>query len=195
MAMAFEAARTAVLSMDCQAAIVSLYVKEDQQGFLHRVASVLRKARAAGMAVIHVRVGFRPNLPEIGARNLLFSALKSSPQHRQIFEGSQGAIHPALAPEGDDIVITKHRISAFAGTDLQMILRVKEIDTLVLLGIATSGVVLSTLLVAVDEDYRLAVIRDCCVDQDAELNSCLLEKLFPLRATVISAADFLSDAA
>jgi nicotinamidase-related amidase len=191
-ALSFDAARTAVLCMDCQAAIVAAYVTEDQDGFLERAAGVLRKARTASMTVIHVRVGFRPKMPEIGTRNPLFNALKNSPQRRQMFEGAGGAIHPALGPEEGDIVVTKHRVSAFAGTDLEMILRANEIDTLVLFGIATSGVVLSTLVEGADADYRLVVVRDCCVDADADVQSCLIEKVFVKRATVISAADFLA---
>ena len=72
-----------------------------------------------------------------------------------------------------------------------MILRAKEIDTLVLFGIATSGVVLSTVLDASDADYRVIVLRDCCADQDADLHACLLDKLFPRRGTVVTAEDFL----
>ncbi|HEX6464270.1 MAG TPA: isochorismatase family protein [Vicinamibacterales bacterium] len=65
-----------------------------------------------------------------------------------------------------------------------------DIDTLVLFGIATSGVVLSTLLDASDGDYRLAVIADCCADSDAELHACLIENLFAKRADVITAGEF-----
>ena len=75
-----------------------------------------------------------------------------------------------------------------------MILRAKEIDALVLFGIATSGVVLSTLLHASDEDYRLAVINDCCADNDAELHTNLMDKLFARRATVVTASEFLAAA-
>jgi nicotinamidase-related amidase len=185
-----EPARTEVLSMDYQKSIVSNYVKEGQEAFLSRVAGVLEHARAQGMMVIHIQVGFRSGLPEIGSRNPLFNALKASPQRQQMFQGELGAIHPSLGPESDDIVITKHRVSAFAGTDLEMILRAHDIDSLLLLGIATSGVVLSTLLDASDADYRLTVLKDCCIDQDAELHSCLIEKLFVRRATVLTAAEF-----
>jgi len=72
-----------------------------------------------------------------------------------------------------------------------MILRAKEIDTLVLFGIATSGVVLSTLLEAADTDYRAVVIADCCADTDAELHRVLIERLFPLRGEVTTAAEFV----
>jgi nicotinamidase-related amidase len=182
-------AHTALLGMDCQTGVVSVYAKPPE-AFVARAASALGAARKAAMTVIQVRVGFRQGLPEVSSRNKLFGAIKSSVPHQKFFEGSSGAIHPALGPEPGDIVVTKHRISAFAGTDLDMILRAKEIDTLVLFGIATSGVVLSTLLDACDADYRLAVISDCCADLDAELHSALINRLFPQRADVLAASDF-----
>jgi nicotinamidase-related amidase len=182
---------TAVLNLDCQAGIVSIYIKGDKDAFLARATSVLNHARVSRMTVIHVKVGFRSSLPEVSSRNPLFGAIKASPQHQSLFQEPLGAIHPALAPTENEVVITKRRISAFTGTDLSMILRVNNIDTLVLFGIATSGVVLSTLLEASDFDFRLAVIKDCCADLDADLDATLLEKLFPSRATVLSAADFI----
>lgn len=188
--MTFAAARTAVLAMDCQSGIVSIYAKPPEE-FVARASAVLRAARLAGMLVVHVQAGFRPGLPEVSARNRLFEAIKSSPQHQKLFEGAAGAIHPALGPDADDIVVTKHRVSAFAGTDLEMILRARDIETLVLFGIATSGVVLSTLLQASDCDYRLVLIADCCADLDPVLHDALLTRLFPQRGDVLTAAEFV----
>ena len=142
------------------------------------------------MPVIFVQVGFRPGLPEVSSRNKLLAPIQTSTQHQSLFQGSAGMIHPVLGPEPNDILITKHRVSAFVGTDLGLLLRAKEIETLVLFGIATSGVVLSTLLEASDADYRLMVIEDCCADLDTELHAALLKRLFPKRAEVITAADF-----
>ena len=180
--------RIAILSMDLQTAIVSLYAK-NQPEYLPRVAGALREARGRGVRVIHVQVGFHPGFPEVNPRNKLFGALKSSMQWQQMFQGPAGAIHPDVARQGDEIVITKHRVNAFWGTDLEMILHANQIDTLILFGIATSGVVLSTLVDASDRDYRLIVVKDCCLDQDPELHACLIEKFFPRRAEVVSAAD------
>jgi nicotinamidase-related amidase len=180
----------AVLSMDLHNSIVSIYAQA-QEGFLARVARVQEAARANGIPLIHVQVGFRPGMPEVSARNVLFSAIRTSPQWQQMFAGDGGAIHPDAAPRGDEAVVTKHRVSAFAGTDLEMILRAGEIDTLVLMGIATSGVVLATLEHAVDADYRLVVVRDCCVDRDADLDACLKEKFFPRMAAVVDAAEIV----
>lgn len=177
----------ALLSMDVHATLVSAYIPEPDQ-FLAHVASVQAAAREHGLPVIHVQVGFRPGFPEISDRNVLFAAIKSSPQWQKMFAEGAGGLHPRVGPLGGEIVVTKHRVSAFRGTDLEMILRAGEIDTLVLMGIATSGVVLSTLLHAADDDYRLAVVKDCCADRDLELDACLKEKFFPTRAAVADAA-------
>jgi nicotinamidase-related amidase len=185
-----DISRAALLSMDLQNTIVSLYTK-GQDDFLLRIAGVLNAARLSRLNVIHLQVGFRPGLPEIGTRNPLFAAIKSSQQWQQIFQGTAGAIHPAVAPQGEDIVIVKRRVSAFAGTDLDMILRAREVETLILMGIATSGVVLSTLLHATDADSRVIVVKDCCTDQDAEVHTCLTEKIFPRLGTVVKAAEVI----
>jgi nicotinamidase-related amidase len=181
--------RTAVLSLDLQSGIVSIYAPGEE--LVGRAADVLQHSRRAGATIIHVKVGFRAGLPEISERNMLLGGIKSSPKHQQLFLGATGEIHPKAAPEEGDIVITKSRVNAFAGTDLELVLRARDIDTLVLFGIATSGVVLSTMLHASDADYRLFIIRDCCADLDATVHSCLMDKVFLRQATVLTAGDFL----
>lgn len=177
-----------MLSMDLQAGIVSVYVKDD--GLIARAAGVLESARRAGMLIVHVKVAFRPNVPEASPRNRFLSAVKASPRHQQFFQGESGAIHPALAPAAGDLVVAKNRVNAFAGTDLDLLLRAHDIQTLVMFGVATTGVVLSTLLAAFDTDYELFVVKDCCADSDAELHEMLLEKFFPRVATVLTAGEF-----
>lgn len=189
--LSFDPNRTAVLSMDLQSGIVAIYAKDDHD-LPNRAASVLESCRNQKMCIVHVKVGFRPGLPEVSLSNPLFGAMKRSIEHQQLFLGPAGATHPTVAPQADDIIVTKHRISAFAGTDLGMILRANEIDTLILFGIATSGVVLSTLLHASDEDYRLIIVKDCCADLDAESHTYLVERLFPRLATVTTSDQLIS---
>ena len=115
------------------------------------------------------------------------------------FSGSAGfeeedaatQIHPAVAPLATEIVVTKRRVSAFAGSDLDMVLRSSEVDELVLCGISTSGVVLSTLRQAADLDYQLVVLQDGCADLDPEVHRVLLEKVFPRQADVVTVDDWV----
>jgi len=187
----FDPRHTAILALDCQSGVISVYAKP-QDDFIVRASDVLNAARAVGMTVIQVQVGFRPGLPEVSERNKLMGAIKASKPHQDFFQGSSGAIHPALGPKPGDILVVKHRVSAFAGTDLQMILRARDIHSLTMFGIATSGVVLSTLLEASDADYRIVVIEDCCADLDVELHSVLIRRLFSARADVMSAQGFVA---
>jgi nicotinamidase-related amidase len=179
---------SALLAMDFQTLIVDGYAA-DKEPLLGRAARLLEAARDAGMMVIYVVLGFRPGFPEVSARNMSFRTIKEAGR----FAGGDvnAEIHPALTPEPGETVVTKHRVSAFAGTDLDMILRANGIETLLLTGIATSGVVLSTLRHAADADYRLLVVKDCCSDKDAEVHCVLVEKVFPRQAIVVSADEIM----
>jgi nicotinamidase-related amidase len=187
----FDPRETALLAMDCQAGIVSVYAKPPE-AFVAKASGVVKAARASGVLVVHVQVVFRPGLPEVSGRNKLFAAIKASQQHQQFFQGSSGAIHPALGPEPSDVIVAKNRVSAFSGTDLDRLLRANGINHLVMFGISTSGVVLSTLLEAHDADYRITVISDCCADLDMPLHATLLERFFPTRGDVLTSEEFVS---
>ncbi len=174
---------SALLVMDVQTAVVEM-IAIDKDALLERTAKLIDAARKAGMKVIYVVVGFRAGYPEVSPRNASFGPLRES---GRFAEGSPGMeVHPAVAPRAGEVVVTKHRVSAFAGTDLDMILRANGIETLVLAGIATSGVVLSTVRHAADADYRVVVVEDCCADRDAEVHRVLTEKVFA-RHTVVKA--------
>jgi nicotinamidase-related amidase len=176
--------RTALLVMDFQRTIVER-IASDPAVLLDRTARLLAAARTAGLRVIFVGVGFRDGYPEVSARNQSFATIRTTGAFLSSAAGSE--IHPAVAPAEGEVVVTKHRVSAFAGTDLDMILRANDVDTLVLAGIATSGVVLSTTRHAADADYRLVIVRDCCADADEEVHRVLTEKIFPRQATVMTA--------
>lgn len=179
---------TALLAMDFQTLIVDGYAT-DKEPLLSRTARLLQAARATQIMVVYVVVGFRPGYPEVSDRNMSFRTVKET--GRFTASDANVAIHPALAPVAGDTIVTKHRVGAFFGTDLEMILRANGIDTLLLTGVATSGVVLSTLRYAADSDYRLLVVKDCCSDKDAEVHRVLTEKVFPRQATVASAEEVI----
>jgi nicotinamidase-related amidase len=177
----------ALLVMDFQNAAFDMVVteKKEQDALLARTAKLVDAARKARVRVVYVVVGFRAGYPEVSPRNQGFAPIRES---GRCVEGSADVeVHAALAPKPDEVVVTKHRVSAFAGTDLDVILRANGIDLLVLAGIATSGVVLSTVRHAADADYRLVVVADCCADRDAEVHRVLVEKVFPMQVTVVEA--------
>jgi nicotinamidase-related amidase len=99
-------------------------------------------------------------------------------------------VHAAVEPLENEPVIIKRRVSAFSGSDLEVLLRGAGADTLVLAGIATSGVVLSTLRQAADLDYGLTVLADACADPDPEVHRVLTEKVFPKQAQVTTADEW-----
>jgi nicotinamidase-related amidase len=179
-----------LLVMDVQQGIVDRY---PAPGYLERVSQAAAAARGAGLRVVYVRVGFRPGHPEISGRNRSFSAAAAS----GVFDdgGPATQIHPAVAPRPEDIVVTKRRVSAFTGSDLEVLLRGLGAGTLVLAGIATSGVVLSTVRQAADLDYQLVVLADACLDPDPEVHRVLTEKVFPRQAQVLTVAEWTAQLA
>jgi nicotinamidase-related amidase len=178
--------KTALLVMDVQNGVVERF-SAGSETLLGTLAQAITAARQARNPVIYVRVAFRPGAPEISPRNRAFAAAGRA----GLFgEDRASRIHPAVAPEADDIVVTKKRVSAFTGSDLDVVLRSLEIDALVLSGIATSRVVLSTLRQAADLDYQLTVLRDGCADGDEEVHRVLLDKVFARQATVVTAAEW-----
>ncbi|MDE1881266.1 MAG: cysteine hydrolase [Euryarchaeota archaeon] len=177
---------TALLVMDVQVGIVDRFGEE---GRLTPLARALEAARGAGILVVFVRVAFRPGHPEVSSSNRAFSALRASQGFEETDPRTQ--VHPSVAPHPGESIVTKRRVSAFSGSDLEVLLRSAGIETLVLTGIATSGVVLSTLREAADKDYHLVVLSDACLDQDAEVHRVLVEKVFPRQAEVLRVDDWV----
>ncbi len=178
--------RTALLVMDVQEGIVE---RLGSESLLARLIEATSAARNAGVRVIYVKVGFREGYPEVSPRSPTFARIVES---ESFIEGRSSAIHPAIAPQSGDVVVTKRRVSAFSGSDLDVILRAGEINALVLAGIATSGVVLSTLREAADLDMALAVLADACADADEEVHRVLLGKVFPRQAQVLTVGEWVA---
>jgi nicotinamidase-related amidase len=178
---------TALLVMDIQTATIPRIANSG--AFLDTLKRAIATARNAQIPVIYVVVGFRKGFPEIGPANKSFAAIR---QGKTPLPGLEEPImiNPDIAPQPGDLVVTKRRVSAFAGSDLEVILRAQKIEHLVLTGIATSGVVLSTLRAAADKDYRLSVLSDGCADADNEVHTVLLGKVFPRQADVLTVAEW-----
>lgn len=173
--------------MDLMSRIVGRYAEAGGGDLVARLQGAVAAARTAGIPVIYVRVAFREGYPEVSPRNKAFGALRETGLLADD-EGTQ--VVGELAPEPGDVVVLKRRVSAFAGSDLEVVLRSRNLTTLVLTGIATSGVVLSTIREAADRDYRLVVLSDGCLDGDAEVHRVLMEKVFPRQADVMAVSEW-----
>ncbi|HWC82096.1 MAG TPA: isochorismatase family cysteine hydrolase [Pseudonocardiaceae bacterium] len=179
--------KTALLVMDVQRGIVARFDSDPE--YLPRLARAIETARAAGIPVIYVVLGFRPGHPEVSGNNAIFGRVASSGDGFTA-QDPNAEVHPDVAPRPGDIVVTKKRVSGFAGSDLEMVLRSSAVDTIALTGIATSGVVLSTLRQAADLDFRVVVLADGCLDADEEVHRVLTTKVFPRQAEVTTIADW-----
>lgn len=181
--------KTALLVMDYQNDIIPL-VGDRADVLLKNAKALIDQARSKKVPVIYVQVAFRPGYPEVSPNNKSFSGLKDA--QRMILGKTGTEIHPAVAPLESEVVVIKHRVGAFEATDLQTVLRSHGVNHIMLAGISTSGVVLSTLRYAADLDYRITVVSDACADNDEEVHRVLMEKVFPRQAAVIKTADAIT---
>ena len=177
---------TALLVMDMQVAVIRNL--PDHTEITGQVGKAITFARSRSIPVFFVVVGFRPGMPEISMNNKVFSASKERSANRNMEDLMK--IDDSVVPALGEIVVTKRRISAFTGSDLEVLLRAQGIQHIVLTGVATSGVVLSTLCEAADKDYRITVLSDCCTDKDMEVHRVLVDKIFPFQASVITVSEW-----
>jgi len=155
---------------------------------VEKIAEAITKARNNNIPVLYVTLAFRTGFPEVNSNNKGFVAFKQ--RMAQVPMDTFTEIHPALTPKENELVIHKKRVSAFTGSELEVVLRALGINHLVLTGVATSGVVLSTLREAADKDYVVTVLTDGCADGDEEVHRVLTTKVFLRQATVCSVGEW-----
>ncbi|MGW4484195.1 MFS transporter [Amycolatopsis sp. NPDC004368] len=179
-----DPAHTALLVMDYQTGIVGRV--SDNQALVDRVDSAITDVRAHGGHIGWVRVGFDDAEFDAIPATSVFARMVA-PETRAAMHADAPAtqIDERLSPQPQDIVVRKTRVGAFTTTDLDAQLRGREIDTLVLAGISTSGVVLSTVREAMDRDYRILVLDDATADFEPGTHEFLTGTIFPKFATVL----------
>ena len=181
---------TALLIADFYAEMMGSLPHAVDRKVVDKTRDLQRAARNAGILVCYSATVFRPGYLEISDRNKTFSQRKNSGQ--EPVSNPVQLIPPSVRPMPGEVVVGKHRVNALFGTDLDMVLRSNNIETLVILGYATSGVVLSTVRYAADLDYRLLVVEDCCSDQDPEVHDFLTQRIFPRQTGVVGSEDVIS---
>jgi nicotinamidase-related amidase len=181
-----DARRTALMLMDFQPAILGQL--PDRDALMDKAQIALSWARAHGVKVVFVRVAFVPDdYDAIPHHHKAFGAVK---QYGLLAEGNPSFdIDPALEVRAGDTVVRKTRFGAFSTTDLDALFGDESINTLVMGGIWTAGVVLSTVREASDRDYLIFVLSDASADSDPEVQRVLTEKVLPQHADVITTSD------
>jgi nicotinamidase-related amidase len=182
---AIDPARSALLVMDYQNGIVERL--SDGNALLAAVKQTISLIRDNGGHVGYVRVGFADGEAPSGTMGQRIG--REAAQTLFHADAPATQVHSEIAPQDGDIVVRKTRVGPFGTTDLDEQLRARGIDTLLLAGISTSGVVLSTVRDGHDRDYRLIVISDLCADFEDDVHTFLTERIFPRQAEVITSAE------
>lgn len=179
--------KTALVIGDVQRGITSAYP------FAKRVvaplADLLPRARASGVLVVFVHIAFRPNGADLPPGNALFASFFEA---RDIFHEGVAGTEIDLPVRPEDVVVLKRRASAFAGTDLDLVLRAHAIERIAVAGVATGAMVAATCYDAADRGYHVTVLRDGCADPDDSMHDFFMEKVFPSRGhEIVSCAQWL----
>lgn len=177
-----------------QTALVVMHYQTDILALFPSVAPTLlantRKlcdaARAQGVRVYFAKIHFSPGYPEVSPLN------KNGQGIKQLGLFVDDTICPELGQLPAEPTIIAHRASVFFGTDLQVRLSAQGVDTLIMVGIASTGVMFSSVAHASDADYRLFTVKDCCYDPDEVVHDHLFSTAFESRTTVLSLADALA---
>lgn len=177
-------AKTALLVMHYQTDIMALFPSVAPT-LLSNTRKLCDAARAKGVSVYFAKIHFSPGYPEVSPLN------RNGQGIRQLGLFVEDRISPELGQQAGEPLIVAHRASVFYGTDLQVRLSAQGIDTLMMVGIASTGVMLSSIAYASDADFRLFTVKDCCYDPDPVVHDHLFSSAFDSRTTVLSLADAL----
>ncbi|MFT3924373.1 MAG: cysteine hydrolase [Myxococcales bacterium] len=172
---------TALIIGDIQRGILEAYPFARQ--VVPPLNELLPRARSAGVLVVFVHIAFRANRADLPPENPLFGAFFEA---GDIFHEGRPGNEIALPVHAQDVRVMKRRASAFAGTDLDLVLRARSVDSIAVAGVATSAMVAATCYDAADRGYRMTVLRDGCADGDPGVHEFFMDKVFPSRAVEVT---------
>ncbi|GAA2276757.1 hydrolase [Nonomuraea roseoviolacea subsp. roseoviolacea] len=171
---------TALIIGDIQRGVTGTYAFA--RDVVPPLTGLLPRARAAGALVVFVHFAFRGNGADVPPGSALMRGFFEAGD--AFHEGAAGTeIDLPVAEE--DVVVLKRRASAFAGTDLDLVLRARGVDTLAVAGVATSAMVAATCYDAADRGYGVSVLRDGCADGDAAMHDFFMDAVFPSRGFAV----------
>lgn len=151
-----------------------------------RTAEVLAAARRAGITVVHVQNAWREGHPDVNPHTPWQADAKAAGR-----SGTWGIeVIDALAPIAGELVVRKRAVSGFAGTELDRLLHIRDIATLLIVGIVTNFAAGGTARDASDRGYRVIVLTDCCESVTDEMHTFSITQILPFIGEVVTAAGF-----
>jgi nicotinamidase-related amidase len=190
MALTLDPKRCAFMAMDFQNEILGMTPNYREKNLLGTVKNVLDAARRKNAVIVYITVSFRDDYADAPAHSPLFQDEKA----RGVMKaGSPGAaICDELKPQAGDIVINKHCVDPFNGTHLANVLRARDVDTLVLMGLWTNYVVEATARTGADSSYRIIVVTDGCASNSDENHQFFVNKILPALGTAATASEVIA---
>jgi nicotinamidase-related amidase len=155
---------------------------------LARTADALEAARAAQIAIVHVGNAWREGHPDVNAHAPWMHEAKTAGRSVEDTWGTE--FYEPVAPIGGEFIVRKRAVSAFSGTELDRLLRVRDISTVALAGSITNFAVEGTAREASDRGYRVIVLADCCESVSDEWQDFSMTQILPLIAEIATVAEF-----
>ena len=156
---------------------------------IENIAKVIKMARKVRMPIIFIKFAHRRDYADVV---YTITDMKGDKKRPKVVEGTHEAeiIHE-LEPFTDDDIITKRRNNAFYNTDLELLLRSRGIDTLIVAGVLTDSCVNDTVIGARERDYHVIVLSDCCAAKTEERQQYWIKNIFPLRGRVRTSSEII----
>jgi nicotinamidase-related amidase len=190
MTLMLDPRRCAFLAMDFQHDILAVTPQYREKHLLETVTRVLDAARHTSATIVYITVSFRDDYADAPAHSPLFQAEKV----RGVMKvGSPGAaICEELTPQTGDLVINKHGVDPFNSTHLANVLRARDVETLVLMGVWTNYVVEATARTGADSGYRIIVVTDGCASDTEDHHQFFVTQILPMLGTAATASDVIA---
>jgi nicotinamidase-related amidase len=190
MTLRLDPRRCAFLAMDFQYDILAVTPQYREKHLLETVTRVLDAARHTSATIVYITVSFRDDYADAPAHSPLFQAEKA----RGVMKvGSPGiAICEELTPQPGDLVINKHGVDPFNSTHLANVLRARDVETLVLMGVWTNYVVEATARTGADSGYRIIVVTDGCASDTEDHHQFFITQILPMLGTAATASDVIA---
>jgi nicotinamidase-related amidase len=179
---------TGFLFLDYEVDIVAMVPNSTAKTyFLNQSCRWLEAVRTSGRnstQIISARVGFRPGYPDVSCRNKFLSPVKNADI---LIDGTPGTnFYPGFEPKSNEIQFHRSRVSAAYNSELLTLLDSQCIKTVVLTGLFTSIVILSTTRQLADMDFTIYIVQDAVIDPDPTVNEFLFDKILPVQANILT---------